>query len=181
MPINLSKKYPQLLELMHLSLEARIDSLRKIFMRDIENNINFRFLQKNIRPIKNEDGQPAMDTLFQHLTHESEKVTDDKGRFHKSRNVFDMDRSQRLHWIKYLTEMQKRENIEVFTVMERNQKDRKDVARTYLYDIEQKYVIVFEPHRSNLDYYLLSAYFLNKSYGEGQIKKKLKQKIPEIL
>ncbi len=180
MPFNQSKKYPELLELMHLSAKARIESLKKIFLRDIESNTNFIFLKKAIRPIKNSDGQSAMDVLFQHLTHEVVENIDENGKTHKSRSAFEINRSMRLHWIKYLVDGNKSDDIEIFSVSERDINRRKDVIRTYLYDIKQKYIIVFEPHRSGIDYYLLSAYYLNKSYGEKMLKKKLKKKLSEV-
>jgi hypothetical protein len=180
MPFNQAKKYPSLLELMHLSAIERIVSLKRIFKRDIEDNQNFIFRKKPIRPIKMNDGQPAMDVLFQHLTHEATESTDENGRTHKSRNTFEIHRSMRLHWIKYLVDGKKTDGIEIFSVSERDTKHRKDVIKTYLYDINEKYIIVFEPHRSKLDYYLLSAYHLNKSYGEKMIKKKLKNRLSEV-
>ena len=86
----------------------------------------------------------------------------------------------RLHWIKYLVSGKKSDELEIFSVSERDVKRRKDVIRTYLYDIKQKYIIVFEPHRSRIDYYLLSAYYLNNSFGEKMMKKKLKNKLSEV-
>ena len=165
---------------MQLSSIARIESLKKIFVRDIELNSNFLFLNKVIRPIKNSDGQSAMDVLFQHLTHEIVENIDESGKKHKSRNAFEINRSMRLHWIKYLVCEKKSDEIKIFSVSERDVKRRKDVIRTYLYDIKQKYIIVFEPHRSRIDYYLLSAYYLNKSFGEKMMKKKLKNKLSEV-
>ena len=89
-----------------------------------------------------------------------------------------MDRSQRLHWIKYHIDENRRENMEIFSIEERA--DRGNVIRTYIYDIDQKYVIVLEPQRSGRDYYLLTAYYLNKSYGVKKMKKKLKKKLDVI-
>lgn len=180
MPFNLSKVYPELLELLHLDNRARIKSLRRIFERDIENNEKFIFNRKFIRPIKKDDGQSAMDTLFQHLTHEENVTEDENGRTYKSRNIFEIERSKRLHWIKYLIEHNKLSNIEIFSVKERDQKKRKDIIITYLYDTKEKYVIVLQPQRSNTDYYLLSAYFLNKSWGVKNMNKKLNKKLTEL-
>lgn len=73
-----------------------------------------------------------------------------------------------------------KDNIEIFSVKTRDQKKRQDIIRTYIYDKEQKYVIVLDPHRSRRDYYLLTAYHLNKGYGEKQLLKKLKNKLPDI-
>lgn len=180
MPFNQVKVYPEFLELLHLSEKQRMEVLRKIFIRDIESNQNFLFLRKPIRPIKKDDGQSAMDTLFQHLTHEETENTDGNGRTYKSRSVFEIDRSKRLHWVKYLVDEKKTDKIEIFSIKERDQQKRKDIIITYLYDVKQKYVIVFEPHRSKLDYYLLSAYYLNKPWGEKMMEKKMKRKLSEV-
>ncbi len=59
-------------------------------------------------------------------------------------------------------------------------KGRGDVVRTYIFDVEQNYVIILEPQRSNVDYYLITAYFLNKTWGKKQILNKLKNKLDEV-
>ena len=71
MPTNLLKTYNQLLEINHLSEPARTVSLKRIFDRDITDNVGFNFRAKLIRPFKI-DGVPSMQTLFGHLTHETE-------------------------------------------------------------------------------------------------------------
>lgn len=50
-----------------------------------------------------------------------------------------------------------------------------------IYDHKQKYVIVMEPQRSGKDYYLLSAYYLNRNYGEKMLNKKMKNKLSYLL
>ena len=73
-------------------------------------------------------------------------------------------------------------NVEVFSVVERDQKNRKDITRTYIYNIPQKYVIVLEPQvRSGNAYYLLTAYYLDEDYGEKQMKKKMKKRLQDVL
>lgn len=177
MPLNLLKTYPQLLELGHLNEQQRTESLQRIFKRDIEENLGLNFRTKTIRPIKGEE--PAMVLLFRHLTTEEIEAEDENGKKYP-RRIFEMDRSQRLHWVKYHLEERKKENIEVFSVEERDQKKRKDIIRTYIYDKEQKYIIVLDPQRTQQDYYLLTAYYLNKDYGERKIKKLMKKKLPEL-
>ena len=72
--------------------------------------------------------------------------------------------------------------IEVFSVVERDKAKRVDVKRTYIYNKTRKYVIVLEPQtRNGRAYYLLTAYYLNKAYGEKAIKKKMKKKLEEVL
>lgn len=97
--------------------------------------------------------------------------------------VFDINRSRRLHWIKpHIDETTGEADIEVFSVVERDQKNRKDIARTYIYNKPQKYVIVLEPQvRSGNAYYLLTAYYLDEDYGEKQLKKKMKKCLKELL
>ncbi len=177
MPFNVLKTYPQLLEFGHLNEHQRNQSLQGIFKRDIEENPDLNFRAKTIRPIKGEE--PAMVILFRHLTTEKIEVADENGKKYPKR-IFEMDRSQRLHWVKYHLEERKKENIEIFSVEERDQKKRKDIIRTYIYDIEQKYIIVLDPQRTQRDYYLVTAYFLNKEYGEKKIKKLMKRRLPVL-
>ena len=115
MPLNLIKKYPELLDIVSLSERDRIKSLKGIFKRDIEDNEDFSFRTKIIRPIAKE-GQASMDTLFHHLT--TRKMVDNKGNKLKTRS-FDIHRSQRLHWIKFHTEEQKQEKVNIFSCLER--------------------------------------------------------------
>ena len=55
-----------------------------------------------------------------------------------------------------------------------NNKKRK-VKKTYIYDTVEKYVIVLEQQRTNA-FYLLTAYHLNKEYGEKALLKKMKER-----
>ncbi len=177
MPLNLLKKYPELLELAHLNDAKRKESLYSIFKRDIEDNRELNFRTKIIWPVTGEE--PPMTILFKHLTTEETQVLGENGKTYPKR-FFEMDRSQRLHWIRFHLEEQKKSNVEVFSAEERDQKKRQDIIRTYIYDVEQKYIIVLDPQRSQKDYYLVTAYYLNKEYGEKKIKKLLKNKLPEV-
>lgn len=177
MPLNYIKTYPQLLELGHMNSFDRTRSLQAIFKRDIEENPTLNFRTKIIRPIKGEE--PDMVLLFKHLTTEEIQVEDDNGKTYPKRE-FEIDRSKRLHWIKFHLEERKKDHVEIFSVQERDQKKRQDIIRTYIYDLEQKYIIVLDPQRSQKDYYLVTAYYLNKDYGEKKIKKLLKNKLPEL-
>lgn len=179
MPINLTKNYPDLLEILHLRENERTTTLRKIFDRDIENNTNLNFRSKIIRPIK-KDGQIDMDTLFNHLITEEIEIEESSGYKYKKRE-FEPHRSMRLHWIKYHIEENKSDRFEVFSIDERDQRRRINVIKTYLWDIERKYIIVLEPQKSNLDYYLLSAYYLNRDYGVKQMKKRFKKKLNHVV
>jgi hypothetical protein len=177
MPTNLLKKYPDLLEIMHLTEGERTSSLRSIFKRDIEDNSKLNFRTKIIRPIKGEE--PAMDLLFKHLTTEEIQELDENGKEYPKR-IFEKDRSQRLHWVRFHLEESKKERVEIFSVEERDQKKRVDIIRTYIFDVDQKYVIVLDPQRSKRDYYLVTAYYLNKEYGEKKIRKLLKKRLPML-
>lgn len=176
MPTNLIKTYPQLLEILHLNEPQRIASLLGVFNLHITNNPNFKFRNKQIRPTKTE-GEPPMETLFRHLTTRDDK--DEKGNKTGTRS-FEMARSIRLHWIRYHVEERKADNMEVFSYTDRDRVNNKDVIRTYIYDIDQEYVVILEPQRSGTDYYLLTAYHLNEPGGKKQIEKKLKNKLNEI-
>lgn len=177
MPTNLLKKYPQLLEIGHLTEYQGNQSLLRIFKRDIEENKTLNFRTKIIRPIQGEE--PAMVILFKHLTCEEIQEEDESGKKYPKR-IFEMTRSQRLHWIKFHLEENKKTNVFVFSVEERDQKKRQDIIRTYIYDADEKYLIVLDPQRSLRDYYLVTAYYLNKEYGEKKVKKMIKKQLPIV-
>jgi hypothetical protein len=86
-----------------------------------------------------------------------------------------------LHWIKVHVNETYPPKIEVFSIIERDEKKRKDVTRTYIYDKKEKYIIVLEPLRECTAYFMLTAYYLNKPYAEKQMKKKLKKKLAEVV
>lgn len=115
-----------------------------------------------------------MERLFKHLTCEGVKEKNENGSIYTKR-VFDMDRSQRLHWINHHVTEKTPCNIDVFTVEEKDSKKRK-VRKTYIYDHIEKYVIILEQQRSNA-FYLLTAYYLNKEYGQKALEKKMNKKL----
>jgi hypothetical protein len=174
MPLNLIRVYSSLLEIVHLNPAQRTNSLMGIFTRDIETNPNFKFRDKQIRPIKKE-GQIPMQTLFTHLTTREDQ--DLSGKKLGSRS-FEMARSIRMHWIKYHVEERKENDIEIFSYSDRVA--GKSIIRTYIYDTEQEYVLILEPQHSGLDYFLITAYHCNEPGGKKQIENKLKKKLPDI-
>jgi hypothetical protein len=174
MPLNLTKKYAQLLEIGQYNEYQRKESLMRVFKRDIEDNSNFQFRNKQIRPTKKE-GEAPMQTLYRHLTTKEDK--DEKGNKLGTR-TFEMARSIRLHWIKVHLEENTKASVEVFSYEDRV--DRKDVVRTYIYNKTSEYVVILEPQKSKHDYYLLTAYSLNEPGGKKQIEKKLKKKLDEV-
>ena len=178
MPINLTKKYPELLEILHLEHRDRVKSLRGVYDRDIENNPGLKLRNKQVFPIKS-DGALDMERQFKHLTCEEIIETDENGKVLPKR-IFESDRSQRLHWIRHHIEETTPENIDVFSLTERDTKKRCDVTKTYIYDKKEQYVVVLECQRAN-SYYLLTAYYLNKDYAEKKLKKKMKKRLNEVL
>lgn len=176
MAINLLKRYNEHLELLHFNEAQRTVSLRGIFDRDIAENERFQFRTKIIRPLKRE-GEIDMETLFSHLTKKTEEITDENGKKIKARNIFDFDRSKRLHWIWHHIQ-ERKQGLQVFSCKER--KSGKDVIHTYIFDSDEDYVIVLEPQRSNQDYYLLSAYYLNEGWAKKNMRKKWKKRLPEL-
>lgn len=170
MPLNLTKKYNDLLDLLGMSEKQRIESLHRIFNRDIENNPAFTFNGKPIYPTPMEDGIIAMENLFNHLT----RKEIDKDIHHRE---FDINRSQRLHWIRHHVEQRKPDNMLYFSVAEPR------ANRTYIYDIDEKYVIVLEPRRNGTAYYLLTAYHLEgKDAARNKIMSKYnKRRLPNLL
>lgn len=171
--LNIIKKYPELLELAYLSEREREHDLHAIFKRDIEDNCQFSFRGWRIYPIKT-DGEIGMARLFKHLTCEEIMVENEDGTTYPKR-VFEMARSQRLHWINHHVRELTPDNLDVFTIEERDGKKRK-VKKTYIYDKVEKYVIVLEQQRSN-GFYLLTAYHLNKEYGLKALEKKMKKRL----
>ncbi len=174
MPLNLLKKYPELLEFNQFGVDKRKESLIGVFKRDIADNKSFSFRGKQVRPTKKE-GESSMLTLFNHLTTRSDE--DEKGKKLRSRS-FEMNRSVRLHWVKHHIYELKKDDVFVFSYKDRV--DRRDVIRTYIYDDIEKYVIVLEPQRSGTDYYLLMAYYLDENYGVKQMRKKYKNRLEEV-
>ena len=174
MPLNLVIKYPRLLDVGQFNEYQRKESLMRIFKRDIEDNTNFKFRVKQIRPTKI-DGESPMQTLYNHLTTREDK--DERGKKLGTRS-FEMARSIRLHWIKVHVDESTKSEVVVFSYEDRV--DGKDVVRTYIYNKTNEYVVILEPQRSNQDYYLLTAYYLNEPGGKKQIEKKLKKKMDEV-
>lgn len=178
MAINLIKTYDQLLDLGHFNEGQRKTSLKGIFDRDIAGNENFKFRTKIIRPLKKE-GVADVETLFTHLTNQAEYVTDENGKKIKKRDAFDMDRSRRLHWIWNHIQEKNTAVIDIFSFTDRI--DGRNVTRTYIYDFANQYVIILSPQRSQLDYYLITAYYCSdKLGGTKQIEKKRKNRLPEV-
>ena len=167
MPLNLIKTYNELLELAALSEQQRNKSLRGIFDRDITNNPDFAFRQKKLNPTP-ADGQDSMDRLFTHLT---TVVTDKATR----KREYDRERSMRIHWIRYHVEENKKDNMLVFSVKE------PEGVRTYIYDKNEKYVIVLEPLNHKNEYFLLTAYhLLGKDAARDKMVKKYKRKLNDL-
>jgi len=168
MPLNLLKRYNELLDISGLPQQQRYLSLKGVFDRDITNNANFSYNSKRVTPTP-EDGRIEMETLFRHLT---TVITDHKTK-HRD---FDVHRSQRLHWVKYHLDQRKTNSMLCFTVKE------PEGYRTYIYDVDEKYVIVLEPKYHNSIYFLLTAYYLQgKDAQRDKMLKKYKRRIDIIL
>jgi hypothetical protein len=179
MPTNLLKKYPDLLELDSLNDYQRKASLLRIFQRDIEANESFQFQKKNIYPIKMKESDTTMQTLLNHLTTQEIEEIDAKGK-KVSLRVYEPDRSKRLHWLRHHVEIVPLTTTEIFSVEEWSEREKRAVVRTYIYDTQEKYVIVLESQRTHRDYYLLTAYYLNKPFAVKQMNKKMKSKLPIV-
>ncbi len=164
MPHNLLKVYNQLLELGFLTENQRMESLRRIFKRDIEDNEAFSFKGKRVNPTK-VDADP-MDILFNHLT---SKIVDENTR----RREYEQQRSMRLHWIRHHVEERKQERVLHFSV-----NDRYGV-RTYIFDVDENYVIILEPYRTGTEYYLISAYYL-EGRNALKIQRKYQRRLPDL-
>lgn len=159
------KIYNQHLEIAHMNAVDRNASLYAIFKRDIEDNNAFIFRGKRINPIKGED--IPMQTLFRHLT---TVIVDQATRSRE----FEIQRSIRLHWIKFHIDEVKKEDMMVFSVQDT------DGIRTYIVDIKEKYVIILAPYRNREEYYLLTAYYLD-GRNIKKIESKYKRRLPELV
>nr|WP_321379441.1 hypothetical protein [uncultured Bacteroides sp.] len=168
MPLNLLRRYNQLLDIISLGVSERNKTLKGVFKRDFEDKLTV-FCGKNVFPTPKDDGEIPMETLFRHLTTE---MIDKKTR----ERAFELNRSQRLHWVKYHLDLNKKENMLLFSVKE------PEGNRTYYYDKDEKYVIVLEPLRDGVSYYLLSAYHVRgKDAQRNKIEKKYRRKLEAVL
>ncbi len=178
MAINIIKRYSDFLELNHYSSSQKTASLKTIFDRDIGDNVNFKFKNKIIRPLKKED-VIDVESLFKHLTHRTDRTKDKKGKVIISRSIFDVERSKRLHWISPHLKGKITDEVKIFS--SNNRIRGKNVIRTYIYNVTQDYVIILQPQRSKLDYYFITAYYLEKKYGGPKmINNKYKNKLEEV-
>lgn len=168
MPLNLLKRYNDLLDLASLNESQRLDSLKRVFGEAFINRQPIHFNNKIVIPCP-KDGVIGMDTLFRHLT----TVITDRA---TNKREFEMSRSKRLHWVRFHIDCKKKDNMMFFSVKE------PEGLRTYLYDVDEKYVIVFEPKLDQNVYFLLTAYYLEgKDAQRDKIVKKYKRKLDEVL
>lgn len=168
MPLNLLKQYNNHLDILGMSIQARRLSLQAIFDRDFTNSQPIHFNGKQVIPCP-QDGRIEMATLFSHLT--TIKID-----YKTGQREFEIERSKRLHWVKFHINMNKKNNMMLFSVKE------PEGLRTYYYDIDENYVIVFEPRPSKNVYFLLTAHYIQgKDAQRDKIKKKFKRKLPTVL
>lgn len=168
MPLNLIKRYNELLDISGMSIHDRQTSLMGVFNRDFK-DVNITFKDKLVTPTV-KDGKIALDTLYSHLTSE---CIDNKTR----KREFDIHRSKRLHWVKFHINEIKKDDILVFSVNE------PEGNRTYIYDKTECYVIVLEPLRNVNQYYLLTAFHVRgrDAQRDKYLTKYNKRRLPEIL
>lgn len=177
MVTNELKKYNDFLDLNSLTETQRKNALKIIFNRDIADNNNFNFRNKIIRPLKKEDAFD-LESLFSHLINRTEEEKVDNKTI-KKRSIFDMERAKRLHWI--LPHIKEKINEEIIVFSSNVRKDGKDKTRTFLHNPKENYIVILEPQRSGLDYYFITAYYLEKQYGgPNMINKLYKKRLPEV-
>ena len=120
-------------------------------------------------PTSQNNGEIPMETLFRHLT----TVMTDKN---TRKREFELDRSRRLHWVRFHLDNKKKDNMLLFSVRE------PEGIRTYFYDKDEKYVLVLEPMRDGSAYYLLTAYYLKgKDAERDKMMKKYKRRLADVL
>ncbi|MDE6694963.1 MAG: hypothetical protein K2J57_03935 [Bacteroidales bacterium] len=168
MPLNLTKIYNALLDIVAMGEQQRTVSLKGVFRRDFEDT-SPKFQEKPVYPTPQNNGEVPMDTLFRHLTTE---IIDYKTR----KRCFEIERSKRLHWVRHHLDQKKADNMRLFSVQER------EGIRTYYYDKDENYVIVLEPLRDGKSYYLLTAYYIQgKDAQRNKMEKKYKRRLEEVL
>lgn len=173
MPLNLIKKYPELLELSSYNERDRTECLRKIYNRDVE-EYELLFRGCKIYPTKHENDGSTFATHFAHMTTKEFVEIDDNGKETKKRS-FDIFRSERLHWVKqHIEEATKEQQIVVFS-------NNYPQIRTYIWNQKEKYVVILEPQRKPNSYYLLTAYYLNDKKGIKQMESKYKKRMDNII
>lgn len=87
-----------------------------------------------------------------------------------------MQRSRRLHWIKFHIEESKKDNMKVFSIQE------PQGIRTYIYDVDEQYVIILEPLRNKDEYYMLTAYYMEgKDAARNKMDKKYKRRMSTLM
>ena len=168
MPLNLIKTYNALLDFGGMNPYQRKKSLKLVFDRDFKDNTPIVYNDKEIFPTP-KDGEDSMGRLFKHLT---TTITDQQTR----KREYDNDRSIRLHWLRFLIDLKKTEKVLAFSVKEPSG------TRTYIYDIDELYVIILEPLRKVKGYYLITAYYLKgKDRKRNKILKKYKRRLKEMV
>lgn len=155
MPTNLTKIYNQLLELLYLTQQQNLQSVKRVFERDFHAERPVICKGVPIEPTPAE-GEDKLERLFRHLT---TVITDEATR----RREFESERSIRIHWIRYHLEEKSPEKILIFKVADEN--------RVYLLDKAERYVVILEPLRIRTAYYLLTAYKLEPANFKKIMKK----------
>lgn len=168
MPLNLLINYNQHLDILGLSEHHRNTTLKGVFDRDFTNNQPINFNGRQVIPCP-QDGNIEMATLFRHLT--TVKINYETGQ-----REYEKERSRRLHWVRFHIDGKKQDNMLFFSVKE------PDGLRTYLYDVTEKYLIVFEPRINSNVYFLLSAHYIQgKDAQRNKISKKYKRRLPNVI
>lgn len=163
MPLNLTKVYNSLLDMLYPNFQANLASFRSVFNKDIANSAELKFRTKLVRPTTSHNGEDAMDRLFRHLTTvETDKKT--------KKREFESARSVRLHWIRHHLDEKKKDNVIVFSIENEN--------RTYIVDKDERYVVILEPLRKLDEFYLITAYPLEASSYKNIMKRYEKRGVP---
>lgn len=172
MPFNKLAVYSTLLSLEAYTLQQRNEALLFIYERDIYNNPQLKFRGKGVRPMKSLDNEA---TKLTHLAHLINKESVDEFGV-KKRDNFDIQRSKRLHWVKYHICETNPIAIKVFNYIDRIKGI--DYRRTYIYDEVQKYVVILEPKRDGSDnMYLITAFYFDEPYYIKQLNQKFKKRV----
>lgn len=156
-------RFDAFLDIVAMAESQMVASLGLIFERDMVTDPCLTFNEKKIVYFRDPFDK---ESIFDHLI---------KKTVNGRRNQIDLDRAKRIHWIKYFLVNSLRQNagfmVFSYKSVEKN-------IRTYIYHKHHKFLVVLEPTNNN-EYVLITAH-LRFDSGITEIKKRFKEKLPDI-
>ena len=157
-------KFDNFLDILSMNPINLVDSLSMIFENDMVNNPCRTFNEKKVIYFQDPFDKQA---IFDHLI---------KKKMNGSRQVIDVERAKRIHWIKYFIENSLKQGVNGFWVF--SYKHLNENIRTYIYHKQTKFLVVLEPTNNN-EYILITAH-LRAGDGITEIKRRYREKLPDL-